>query len=185
MDIKEVKEEIKKEEELLVKVFQLEKFIKKYKKPIIAITTVIVLGLIGLNVYNFYIEKKLISANNALEEVLANPNNKEALERLKADKKLYDLYLLQKGDYKDITTKELEEIKAYKLAMKKGSIKALEDYLNNPNYKILKNSVRVALIRLYLQNNNRPKALALEKEIPQNSQFKPLATYLIHYGIVK
>ena len=184
MDIKEVKEEIKKEEELLVKVFQLEKFIKKYKKPIIAITTVIVLGLIGLNVYSFYIEKKLISANNALEEVLANPK-KAALERLKADKKLYDLYLLQKGDYKDITTKELEEIKAYKLAMKKGSIKALEDYLNNPNYKILKNSVRVALIRLYLQNNNRPKALALEKEIPQNSQFKPLAIYLIHYGMVK
>jgi len=69
--------------------------------------------------------------------------------------------------------------------MKKGSIEALEDYLNNPNYKILKNSVRVALIRLYLQNNNRPKALALEKEIPQNSQFKPIATYLIHYGIVK
>jgi len=185
MDIKEVKEEIKKEEELLVKVFQLEKFIKKYKKPIIAITTVIVLGLIGLNVYNFYIEKKLITSNNALEEVLANPNDKKALDILKEDKKLYDLYLLQKGDYKDITTKELEEIKAYKLAMKKGSIKALEDYLNNPNYKILKNSVRVALIRLYLQNNNRPKALALEKEIPQNSQFKPLAIYLIHYGIVK
>ncbi len=185
MDIKEVKEEIKKEEELLIKVFQLEKFIKKYKKPLIIFSALIVIVLIGINAYDYYKTQQLIVANEALEEVMNNPNNQEALERLRADKKLYDLYLLQKGEFSKIDTKSLEEIKAYKEAMKKGTVEALESYLNNPKYKILKNSVRVALIRLYLEKGNRQKAVMLASQIPQDSQFKPIATYLIHYGIVK
>ena len=185
MDIKEVKEEIKKEEELLVKVFKLEKFIRKYKKPLIGIAVVIVAVFIGNSVYNYYKTSKLIKENNALNRLLENPNDKEALNIVKENKKLYDLYLMQKGDYQNITTKALEEFKAYKLAMQKGDAKSLEEYLNNPNYHILKDAVRVALIRIYLSENKRDKAVLLSNEISPDSKFKELATYLLHYGIAK
>jgi predicted negative regulator of RcsB-dependent stress response len=185
MDIKEVKEEIKKDEELLVKIFKLEKFFKKYKKPIIAVVVLTIAILIGREAYIMYKDYKIKEANLALERVMQNPNDKEALKVLKENKKLYDLYLLQKGEYDKITTKALEEIKAYKLAMKKGDIASLEAYLNSPNYHILKNSVRVALIRLYLQKGDRQKAKLLAQEISPNSKYKEIATYLLHYGIVK
>jgi len=180
-----IKEELKQDEELLVKVFQLEKFIKKYKKPLIAVLIIAAAILIGYSGYKYYINQKIINQNNALSKLLENPNDKEALSIVKENKKLYDLYLLQKGEYEKIKSKALEEIKAYKLAMQKGDIKSLEAYLNNPNYHLLKNAVRVALIRLYLENNQRQKALNLAKEISVDSKFKELATFLIHYGIVK
>jgi predicted negative regulator of RcsB-dependent stress response len=185
MDIKEVKEEIKQDEELLVKVFKLEKFIRKYKKPIIAVIVIAVAILIGREAYIMYSDYKLKQENLALEKLLTNPNDKEALATLKENKKLYDLYLLKKGEYSKITTKALEEIKAYEIAMQKGDINSLEAYLNNPNYHVLKNAVRVALIRLYLQKGDRQKATLLANEISPNSKYKEIATYLLHYGIVK
>jgi predicted negative regulator of RcsB-dependent stress response len=185
MDIKEVKEEIKQDEELLVKIFKLEKFLKKYKKPIIAVIVLTVAILIGRQAYIMYKDYKIKQANTALEKLMSNPNDKEALNTLKEDKKLYDLYLLQKGEYSKITTKALQEIKAYETAMQKGDIKSLESYLNNPDYHILKNSVRVALIRLYLEKGQRQKAELLAQQISPNSKYKEIATYLLHYGIVK
>ncbi len=179
----DIKEEIKKDEELLLHVFKLEKFFKKYKKPIIAVLIVIFSFLIGYQLLSMYKDYKLTKANNALEEVING--KKDSLEILKEDKKLYDLYLLKEGKFDKITTKALEEIKAYKLAMEKGDIKSLEAYLNNPNYHVLKDSVRVALIRLYLQKGNRKKAKVLAEEISSDSKYREIATYLLHYGIVK
>jgi len=179
----EVKQELKQDEELLVKVFKLEKFFNKYKKIIISSAVVLAVLLIGYKVYNYFQFQTMIKENFAFNKLL-NQNDKEALKIVKENKNLYSLYLLQKGDYKDIDSKLLSEIKAYELAMRNGK-KALEDYLLNPNYKILKNAVRFALIRIYLSEGNRKKALNLYNEINENSQYKKLALYLIHYGIVK
>jgi hypothetical protein len=180
-----IKDELKKDEELLVKVFQLEKFLKKYKKPLLIATGAVVVLALAFSIYNYYQTRVLINSNNALTSVLENPNNKKALEEIKSNEKLYNLYLLKKGEYSKINLPELEEIKAYKLAMQKGDIASLTSYLNNPKYKILKNSVRVALIKKYLENNQRNKALMIANQIPVTSKYKEIATYLIHYGIVK
>jgi len=181
----EIKEELKQDEELLVKVFKLEKFLNKYKKPLIVSIVLLVLLVIGYKTYNYIQLQKVIKANNALDIVLANPNNKQALKILKEDKKLYQLYLLTQGKYNKIHLKELQAIKAYELAMQKGDKKSLESYLLNPDYKILKNPVRLALMRIYLQENNHKKAEILFNEIDPNSKFKQLGIYLLHYGIVK
>jgi len=181
----EIKEELKQDEELLVKVFKLEKFIKKYKKPLIAGAVLLALILIGYKSYNYFELQKVIKANNALDRLLANPNDKEALRIVKEDKKLYQLYLLTQGKYNQIHSKKLEAIKAYELAMQKGDKKSLENYLLNPNYKILKNSVRIALMKIYLKENDRKRAKALFDEIEPNSKFKELGAYLLHYGITK
>ena len=181
----EVKQELKQDEELLVKVFKLEKFVRKYKKVIILTAVILALFLIGYKVYDYISFQKMVKENEAFNKLLQNPNDKEALKIVKENKNLYSLYLLQKGDYKDIDSKLLSEIKAYKLAMQKGTKQALEDYLLNPNYKILKNPVRLALMRIYLSEGNRKKAKEIFNDIDPNSQYKKLGVYLLHYGIVK
>jgi len=180
-----VKEELKQDEELLVKVFKLEKFIRKYKKPLIAAAVILAVLGIGYQINSYLQTQKLIKENNALDRLMANPKDKKALSIVKENKNLYDLYLLKKGDYKDITSPELQAIKAYELAMQKGDINSLEGYLLNPNYHILKNAVRIALIRDYLQKGERKKALEIYQNIDNNSKYKDLGLYLIHYGIVK
>ena len=184
-EIKKDTEELKQDEELLVKVFKLEKFVKKYKKHIILTAAVLAAYLIGYNVYNYIKEQNIIKANNAFERLLQNPNDKEALKIVKEDKKLYNLYLFSKGEYSKVHLKQLEALKSYQIAMNKGTKEALEAYLLNPSYKILKNPVRFALMRIYLQNNNRKKAEEVFNNINPNSKFKALGAYLLHYGIVK
>ena len=184
-EIKKDTQELKQDEDLLVKVFKLEKFLKKYKYYIISAIAIIIIAFIGYNIKNYFNTQKLIKTNNALDELLKNPNGKKALQILKENKNLYQLYLLSQGKYKKITSKELEAIKAYELAMQKGTKEALENYLLNPNYKILKDPVRLALMRIYLQENNRKQAKILFNEIDPNSKFKQLGIYLLHYGIVK
>lgn len=184
----EIKEKLKQEEELLVKVFKLEKFIKKYKKQIIAGVIIAAALLIGNAIYGYIQQQKLISSNNAFDVLMKNPNDKEALEKVKANEKLYQVYLLQSNkieNLKKITAPELKAIAAYKIAMLKGDKQSLENYLLNPDYKILKDPVRVALIKIYLKEGNRKKAEELYAQISPNSQFAPIAKFLLHYGVAK
>ncbi|ACM93411.1 conserved hypothetical protein [Nautilia profundicola AmH] len=184
----EIKEKLKQEEELLVKVFKLEKFIKKYKKQIIAGVTIAALILIGNAVYGYIQTQKLISSNNAFDTLMQNPNDKAALEKVKSNENLYQVYLLQSDKIEDlqkVTAPELKAIAAYKIAMLKGDKQSLENYLLNPDYKILKDPVRVALIKIYLKEGNREKAKELYTQITPNSEFAAIAKFLLHYGIVK
>ena len=184
-ELKRDTEELKQDEELMVKVFKLEKFVKKYKKIIILTGILLAAYLVGYNIYSYIQKQNLIKANNAFETLLQNPNDKKALEIVKKDKKLYNLYLFNKGEYSKVNAKDLEALKAYQIAMQKGTKEALESYILNPSYKILKDSVRFSLMRIYLKENNRKKAKEAFDNINPNSKFKTLGTYLLHYGIVK
>jgi len=182
----EIKEELKKDEELLVKVFKLEKFVKKYKIHLIVIA--IIGYVVASTIYNYIKTQNLIKANNAFNRLLNNPNDKKALNELKENKKLFDLYLLRSNDInelKKITTPELKAIANYKIAMLKGDKASLESYLLNPEYKILKDPIRLALIRIYLKENNRKKAKEIFSQITPNTDYQTLAKFLLHYGIVK
>ena len=184
----EVKEKLKQEEELLIKVFQLEKFIKKYKKQLIAGLIIAAALLIGKAVYGYVQTQKLIKTNDAFDTLMQNPSDKKALEILKSNEKLYQVYLLNSNNIenlKKITAPELKAIAAYKTAMLKGDRQSLENYLLNPDYKILKDPVRVALMRVYLKEGNRKKAKELFEQIDPNSEFAPIAQFLLHYGIAK
>jgi hypothetical protein len=184
----EIKEKLKQEEELLIKVFKLEKFIKKYKKQLIIASAAIAVLLIGSAVYSYVQTQKLIASNNALDVLMSNPNDKKALETLKSNPKLYQVYMLQSSDTKTlnkITAPELKAIAAYKTAMLKGDKQSLEGYLLNPEYKILKDPVRLALIKIYLKDGDRKKAEELSGQITPGSKFEMLAKFLLHYGIVK
>ena len=180
----EVKEQLKQDEQLLVSVFKLEKFVNKYKKHLILAAVILLIYVIGKVSYNYMKTQELIKTNNAFNTLLENPNDKKALEILKENKNLYQLYLLKEGKFNEISSPELKELAAYELAMQKGDIKSLENYLLNPEYKILKDSVRVALIRAYLAKGDRKKAVEISNNI-KSQKFAEFAKYLLHYGIVK
>ena len=184
----EIKEELKKDEELLVKVFKLEKFVKKYKIHLIVVAILIIGYVVASTIYDYIKTQNLIKTNNAFEKLLNNPNDKQALNELKENKKLFDLYLLKSNninELKNITTPELKSIANYKIAMLKEDKASLENYLLNPEYKILKDAIRLALIRIYLKENNRKKAKEVFAQITPNTEYEKLAKFLLHYGITK
>jgi len=180
----EVKEQLKQDEQLLVSVFKLEKFVNKYKKHLIIAAVILLAYVIGKVSYNYIKTQELIKTNNAFNTLLENPNDTKALKILKENKNLYQLYLLKEGKFNEISSPKLKELAAYELAMQKGDIKSLENYLLNPEYKILKDSVRVALIRAYLEKGDRKKAVEISNNI-KSQKFADFAKYLLHYGIVK
>jgi translation elongation factor EF-G len=184
----EIKEKLKQEEELLVKVFKLEKFIKKYKKQLIAASVIAAMILIGNAIYSYIQTQKLITSNNAFDTLMQNPDDKKALQIVRKNENLYQLYLLQSNKIEDlqkITAPELKAIAAYKIAMLKGDKISLENYLLNPDYKILKDPIRVALIKIYLKEGNRKKAQELYAQLSPNSEFAAIAKFLLHYGVAK
>jgi hypothetical protein len=134
--IKDIKEEIKEEESLLLKLFQLEKVVNKYKYQIIGFLALLIIIFIGYQVKSYINEQNLIKTNSAYNKLLVNPNDKKALSILKDNPKLFNLYLLH-------NSKSIEELKKvansngvvaniakYEIAVLKGDKKSLEDYSN-------------------------------------------------------
>ncbi len=185
----EIKEQLKEDEKLLVSVFKLEKLFNKYKKHLIIGAVGIVVFIAGVEIKDYMHTQMLIKTNKALDELLENPNNKKAFNILKENKELFNLYLFHIAksveDFNKIDSDNLYSLKNYKIAMLKGDKKSLENYLLDPKNDILKDSVRVALIRIYLSEGNREKAKELFSQINNNSKFYQIAQMLMHYGIVK
>ncbi|MRJ06818.1 MAG: hypothetical protein C6I01_04790 [Epsilonproteobacteria bacterium] len=183
----EIKEQLKQDEELIVKVFQLERFVRKHKVKLIALGVILAVGGLGYAIYSSLTEKRIEEANQLLVKA-GESNSPKIMEELKEkEKSLYDLQLLKSQnpeDWAKVTTPVLKEIAQYKIAVHKGTIEALESYLYNPDYHIMKDNVRFLLIKLYLEKGNRKKGLELYSNI-QNPQIKKYAKFLLHYGIAK
>jgi hypothetical protein len=187
--IKDIKEEIKEEESLLLKLFQLEKVVNKYKYQIIGFLALLIIIFIGYQVKSYINEQNLIKTNSAYNKLLVNPNDKKALSILKDNPKLFNLYLLH-------NSKSIEELKKvansngvvaniakYEIAVLKGDKKSLEDYSMTLD-AIYKDLALLNVERLYLKENHHNKAEEIANEI-KDTQIKKLADTLLHYGIVK
>jgi hypothetical protein len=187
--IKDIKEEIKEEESLLLKLFQLEKVVNKYKYQIIGFLALLIIIFIGYQVKSYINEQNLIKTNSAYNKLLVNPNDKKALSILKDNPKLFNLYLLH-------NSKSIEELKKvansngivaniakYEIAALKGDKKSLENYSMTLD-AVYKDLALLNVERLYLKENNHNKAEEIANEI-KDTQIKKLADTLLHYGIVK
>jgi predicted negative regulator of RcsB-dependent stress response len=190
MDVKEIKEEIKEEETFLLKLFQLEKFVKKYKIQLIVLVVLIITGVIGYQVNSYLKTQELIKTNTAYNTLLKNPNDKKALQILKENKKLFNLYLLHTSndDIKKLSQVAKEggivgNIAKYQIAMLKGDKKDIQNYTMTID-SIYKDLALLNLERLYLKDNNHKKAEEVVKQI-QDADIAKLAQGLLHYGIVK
>ena len=190
MEFKQVKEEIKEEESLLLKVFQLEKFVKKYKKPLIAGVIILIIAIIGIQINSYMNTQNLIKTNEAYNKLLQNPNDKKALSILKENRPLFKLYLLKTSN-NDIKKLQIvaqgngivANIAKYQIAVLKGNIQDIENYTLSLD-DVYKDLALLNLERLYLQKNNHKKAKEIANQI-KDIDISQFAMGLLHYGIVK
>ena len=190
MDIKsglnEVKKELSSDEKLLEQAFHLEKFLKKYKKPLIAIATVLVLAFVGYKVNNYLENLKLKKSNSALLTLQKNPNDSKALSVLKENNpKLYSLYIYSIGV--DKADKEL-------LKSVNKSSAFLDDVVNyhlsvldkTPKESIYyKNLSLIQKAYLLIKRNKKDEAKNILIQIPKESAVAPVARLLLHFTITK
>ena len=178
------------ETNFLLKLFQLEKFIKKYKYHLIIAVAVLIVGVVGIEVNSYLNTQKLIKTNTAYNKLLSNPNDKEALATLKENQKLYKLYLLTTSNNNITKLKQVANgkgvvanIAKYQLAMIKGDKKEMENYALSIG-SIYKDLALLNLERLYLKENNHKKAQEIAQQI-EDEDIAKLAKNFLHYGIVK
>ena len=192
-NISMVKDELNAEEKFFENAVITERFISKYKKPLIAVASVIAVGILANVTYDYYTNSRAESANNALLELQTNANDQKALETLKANNpKLYDLYTLsqaiKKNDSKTLeslktsTASEVSDIASYQLASLQNNLNALNSYANSAD-GIDKDMAVIQSAVLLIQENKVDQADRKLASISTESPLYSVAKALLHYGV--
>ncbi|MCZ6117049.1 hypothetical protein [Campylobacter ureolyticus] len=134
-DIKDVKERMDSQGQFLENIIKSELFIRKYKKPIVGTFIVVFLAIVAYLVVDYQKEAKFKKANESYNELILNPNDKEAAKKLKSlDKNLFTLFefrqALDNNDSKKIDElsnledidKLLKDIISYEAGKQSGEI---------------------------------------------------------------
>lgn len=193
-DIKAVKEEITAEEQFLETVIKSERFLKKYKKPLIATASVIVSAFLIYAVYNYVKERNFKISNQAYLTLQKNPNDKEALETLKEkNPNLYMVFLFHQalkenspqalekvlGALKD---ENLKDIALYQIASLKADKNALDSYAMRKE-AILKDFALLDEGYLLFKEGKIKEGKEKLSMISLSSPLQGLVQSLNHYGV--
>ncbi|MCZ6185772.1 hypothetical protein O6B97_01495 [Campylobacter ureolyticus] len=109
-DIKDVKERMDSQGQFLENIIKSELFIRKYKKLIVGTFIVAFLAIIVYLVVDYQKETKFKKANESYNELILNPNDKEAAKKLQSlDKNLFTLFEFRRAlDNND--SKKIDEL---------------------------------------------------------------------------
>ena len=180
-----VKKEISTEESFMESFFKIEKFYKKYKSTIISIAAVAIVGTIGYYISNYINLQNKIEANKAFNQLLENPNNKEALATLKEkNKKLYDITLFMQDSSANNEVEFLKELSSYSQAIKEQDIDKLTTVTQSQNF-LLKDFALFNKALILVQKQQYKEAKEAIKQIPENSNLNVLVKMLEHYLLTK
>lgn len=197
MNLKEnmqaLKEELSSEEKFFESAVKTERFVKKYKKPMIASVIVLLLGLGGSVTYQIINDAKVERANTALNTLLMNPMDQNALKELSSQGgSLYELYSLSKAlrdnDLKTLQTLkgaksfEVADIASYESAVLSKDEKALDAYSKKQGSMYQELAV-IELAVLSIQKGDSKAAHTSLALIKEDSAVYPLAQMLSHYGV--
>ncbi len=188
-----VKEELNSEEKFFEKAVITEKFIKKYKFKMIA-SVVVIITLIGANLaYDLNKQRKVTSANEALEALHIDAKNAEALLALKSSSpNLYDVWIysqaIAKGDF--ITLKEvkkssafmIKDLTSYELAQNNKDIKSLARYSKKED-AVYRDLALVQSAIILMGDSKIDEAHKILQKVPLQSSFSQIASALLHYGV--
>ena len=179
-DIAGIKQEIGTEEQFLESIIKSELFIKKYKKPLLGLVAILILGFVGYYGNLFFENKRIDSANAIYNELLKNPNDNAKKDELKSkDLNLYAVFEL-KNSLKNGDNAKLDE-----LANLSNIDPLLKEIIN------LQNGKQGALLEDYnsfingyeLLKSGKFDAAEVEfNKIPADSPFKQMVVNLKHYN---
>ena len=188
-----VKNELNSEEQFFEKAVQTERFVKKYKKPLIGIVAATVIAVAIGSVYDITQQNKIDTSNAALNVLLGDASNKEAQTQLKSlNPKLYDAWSLSQA----LKTKDTEALRSlqtskalvvadlaeYELAAIDKDEKALESYTQRSG-ALLKDLAQIEAAILLMDKGDKDAAHAKLSMIDINSPVYQLAQSLAHYGV--
>ena len=187
-----LKVELNSEEKFFESAVITERFIKKYKKPMIASVVVLLLVIAGSVVYQMVNDSKIERANQALNTLLMNPSDQNALKELSSQGgSLYELYSLSRAlrdsDVKALKTlegahsTEIADIASYEHAVLSHDDRALDAYTKKQG-SIYQDLAIVELAVLAIQKGDVVSARSSLSSIKEDSAVYPLAQMLNHYG---
>ena len=188
-----VKEELNQEEKMFENAVKTERFVKKYKSPLIGALVAIVVVLVGNTLYQANVENKMLASNVAYMSLIASPTDAEAMKVLKENNPpLYDAWKLQVA-LKDTDEKTLQELTtsknktvadlaSYEVAAIKKDASALNSYGQNKD-AILKDMALLDEAVLLMQAGKTEEAHQRLNAIDEKSPVKKTAMMLQHYGV--
>ncbi|MCD6433129.1 MAG: hypothetical protein J7L21_03730 [Sulfurimonas sp.] len=189
-DIEMVKEELNSEEKFFEKAVITEKFVKKYKKAMIA-SLVAVVVLVGANIaYESNKQSKIDAANEMLLELNKDSKSSAAISQLKVlSPNLYDAWVLSQAiaNRDLISLKELKNSKAimvsdlasYELAQDASS---LDEYASKQD-AVYKDLALVQSAVMLMNVQDFQKAHEELSKIGVQSPLAKIASALLHYGV--
>ncbi|PAF45569.1 hypothetical protein [Helicobacter sp. 11S02629-2] len=205
--LKEAKDELVGEQNMLWQAFRLETFVRKNKVVLIIIAIIIVIVIVYFVTTYAVNSSREQKSSDIFAEIIEHPNDDLAKQLAKLNPKLYDFYLYNKvakenpvaiTDNADLaslshtkSTSFLEDRARYEQANFNQNLKALEAYAKSTNDLNFANLAYLQIGFIYFQNGNIQKgqeALANVKlEAPNgaraDSRVYQVAQLLKHYGI--
>lgn len=178
-DIAGIKQEIGTEEQFLESIIKSELFIKKYKKPLLGLVAILVLGFVGYYGNLFFENKRIDSANALYNELLKNPNDNTKKDELKSkDINLYAVFEL-KNSLKNGDNAKLDELANSNIDP------LLKEIINLQNGKqgVLLEDYNSFINGYELLKSGKFDAAEVEfNKIPADSPFKQMVVNLKHYN---
>jgi hypothetical protein len=189
-NISMVKEELNSEEKFFEKAVITEKFVKKYKKAMIASVVAIVFAVSANLVYDANENSKITAANTALTKLMKDSKNAHALSELKtSSSELYDVWIFSQAvankdldaikNMKNSNTLVIDDLAKYELATNPRS---LDDYASAQD-AIYRDLALVQSAVMLLEANKIDEAHNKLLKVSQESSLDKLVKTLLHYGI--
>jgi hypothetical protein len=192
-NIQTLKDELSSEEKLFESALRTERFVKKHQKPLMGSVISLLLIVGGAIGYQAYDNSRIESSNVALNTLLTNPIDKNALSTLEnKNTKLYELYTLSmaiKGSnikslelLQKSQSPEIADIATYETAVLKTDHAALENYTKKQGGMYQDMALLETAVALIKKGDSKSaqNQLALIKE---DSAIYPMAQMLSHYGV--
>lgn len=192
-NIEMVKEELNQEEKMFENAVRTERFVKKYKMPLIGALTAIVVVLVGNTLYQANVESKIASSNEAYMKLLKSPTDAQAIKTLKENNSaLYDAWqlklALENGDKTKLESLKsskysvVSDLAFYESATLNKDTSALNIYTKKEN-AIYKDMALLDASVLLMQAGKTEEAKEKLSEIDNKSSLKKTAQMLQHYGV--
>lgn len=188
-----VKEELNQEEKLFESAVKTERFVKKYKMPLISVVVTVIVVLIGNSIYQANKAQSIATSNEAYMTLLAQPDDSEAVKTLEENNPaLYDAWKFQravqaddKAGLESLTSSKssvIADLASYELAAINKDKTALNAYALNQE-AVLKDLAVLDEAVLLMQEGKTAEAKARLAFIDERSPLKKLSMLLQHYGV--
>ena len=185
-NVKAIKEELSTEEQFLESVIKAEGFWKKYKTPLILLSTAVVVGFLAKAVMGYLHESNIEASNEAYSALLKDSADTSALATLKSkNPKLYEMFL-----FKDSMKNQDPAVLAKSASAIQDPVlkKLLQYQVASLNKKVTASDAGIAtefaLLQegyLLLKENKIKEARAKLAKIPKNSALSSVVASLNHY----